>query len=94
MKLVAVTLLGLLTAAAGGAQELPVGSGVIAFEEKLEIGPRTACWPSVVWPALVVGPCFKMSKPPAWGGTTHGCRPRYADVPTDTEVVPSAQSRE
>ena len=40
MKLVAVTLLGLLTAAAGGAQELPVGSGVIAFEEKLEIGSR------------------------------------------------------
>lgn len=39
MKLAATALLGLLLATAAGAQPLPVGSGVIAFEEKLEIGP-------------------------------------------------------
>jgi hypothetical protein len=39
MKLAAIAVFGLFTAAAASAQELPVGSGVIAFEEKLEIGP-------------------------------------------------------
>jgi hypothetical protein len=47
MKRAALVLLGLLAASAAhaealaaGAQDVPVGSGVIAFEEKLEIGPR------------------------------------------------------
>jgi hypothetical protein len=39
MKSSAIALLGLLLAAAAGAQPLPVGSGLIAFEERLEIGP-------------------------------------------------------
>lgn len=39
MKLAAIALLGLLAASPAAAQPLPVGSGLIAFEERLEIGP-------------------------------------------------------
>lgn len=39
MKLAAIALLALLLPVAGGAQPLPVGSGLIAFEERLRIGP-------------------------------------------------------
>jgi hypothetical protein len=39
MKLFALAPLGLLLAVAAGAQPLPVGSGLIAFEETLRIGP-------------------------------------------------------
>jgi hypothetical protein len=39
VKLSAIAPLGLLLAVAAGAQPLPVGSGLIAFEEKLKIGP-------------------------------------------------------
>jgi hypothetical protein len=39
MKPAAIALLGLLAASTAAAQPLPVGSGLIAFEEKLEIGP-------------------------------------------------------